>query len=758
MTTKLRREGAPPVAPRRTDYPLFRRTVLSNTEFPHTEHGEVLDDPLAWLRERDDPAVLEHLRAENAFTDAAMAASEALQDALYEQMVARIEEDDSSVPVRLGDFWYYQRERAGKQHALCCRKAARPGAPPDASYDSGAAEEVLLDLDELREAEELPYLRLGGYAPSSCGQLLAYSVDVAGHERFQVRVVDLATGEYLPDRLENASRSLAWGTVDGRSELLFYVTRDDAQRPHKVLRHRLGTDPEDDDLLWHEEDDRFFVGLRRSRSGRYLFVSAGSHTTTEIRLLDAHDPEAQIRPLTGRRPGVEFDVDHHPGDTEAGAAGAGASGRFFLLTNLDALEFRLVEVPDDESLREPSPESWREVVPYDPEVHLEQVVALRDHLVLLRRVDGLPSVRVFDLTSEVLAYEDVTFDDAAHDVRLGSHPELDNRLLRIEYENPVQPATVYDIELGTGEPILGERRRRKIETVHHYDPSLYEARRLTAEAPDGETVPVDVVLRRDRAKSLDDDERRPLLLYAYGSYGHSLEAKFYRNIVNLLDRGWAFAVAHVRGGGERGKWWHEAGRMEHAENTFHDFVACAERLIGEGLTTPRGLAIRGGSAGGLLVGATLNLRPDLFHAAIADVPFVDALQTMLDPSLPLTIIEYEEWGNPSDDVEAFRRIRGYSPIENVRNASYPHVLATGGLHDPRVQYWEPTKWVQVLRERTSGGLKLLHTHMEAGHGGSSGRYEHLREEARRQAFLLASMATERTPDRETGDMPQSAHG
>lgn len=751
MTTKLRRDGAPPVAPRRTDHPRYRQEL----------HGEILRDPLAWLRERDDPQVLEHLRAENAYTDAAMADTEAQQKTLYDEMVARIEEDDVTVPVRLGGHWYYERRRAGKQYALHCRRPARPKVPPDESYDADASEEILLDLDEMHEAEGLSYLRLGGFRPSPCGRLLAYSVDTAGHERFEVRILDLETREHLDAPLVNAAHSLAWGrtrSAEGLSEILYYVTRDEAQRPHCVMRHRLGVDPADDEMLWREDDERFFVGLRSARSGRYILVSAGSHTTSEVRLLDADDPAASLRLLTGRRQGVEFQADHHPGDDEQGIP-----ERFFLLTNLDAPEFRLVELPGDLPA-DPAPESWRDVVSHDPSIHLEAVLVLRRHLVLSRRVKGLPSIRVFDLTSRDRRFEDVRFDDEAHDAHLGSHPELDTRVLRLEYQTQVKPLTTLDIDLSTGDRLLSDRRERKVEVVHGYDASLYESHRLVAVARDGVEIPVDVVYRRDRSELLDDTPG-PLLLYGYGAYGHSLEAKFHPNIVSLLDRGWGFALAHVRGGGEMGKHWHEAGRVERKENTFYDFVACAETLVAEGLTTPRRLAIRGGSAGGLLVGATLNLRPDLFHAAIADVPFVDVLQTMLDPTLPLTVIEFEEWGDPESDVAAFGRIRGYSPIENVREAPYPHLLVTAGLHDPRVQYWEPAKWVQVLREKTTdGGLTLLRVHLEAGHGGASGRYEYLEQEAHRQAFLIAALATQRLPGgtaRPSGGdarMPQSSHG
>ena len=732
----------PPVARRRTDHPLFRRDI----------HDDVLEDRLSWLRDRSSSGVLEHLAAENAHTASAMADTEELQQTLYAEMVGRIEEDDIDVPVRFGKHWYYERRREAKQHAVHCRREAQHGVSPDESYDPSAPEQVLLDLDDLRESEGLSYLSLGAYRPSPCGRLLAYSVDRAGHERFEVRVLDLATGEHLADRLQNASHSLAWGTIEGCSEMLYYVTRDEAQRPHKVLRHRLGTDPADDELLWHEDDDRFFVAIRRSRSGRYLFLSAGSHTTSEVKLLDARDPQGEVRTLTGRHPGVEFDVDHHPGDPTNGI-----SGRFFLLTNLEAREFRLLEVSE----HDPARENWQDLVPHDPSVHLDEILVLGRHLVLRRRVEGLPSIRVFELKSGAQRFADVEFADPAHDVQIGPHAEQETARLRLMFQSPIRPRTTLEVELGdAGDAgLVGARSELKVEIVHGYDSALYETRRLVARAPDGEAIPVDFVQRRERRELLGGHVTGPLLLYGYGAYGHSLEAGFRRNVLSLLDRGWAFAVAHVRGGGEMGKWWHEAGRVENKENTFYDFVAAAEYLIESGLTSPRHLAIRGGSAGGLLIGAVLNLRPDLCHAAVADVPFVDVLQTMLDPSLPLTVIEYEEWGNPAEDIAAFRRIRGYSPVEGVgtRDAAYPHLLATAGLHDPRVQYWEPAKWVQVLREKTRGGQVLLQVHLEAGHGGASGRYESLRQEALRQAFLLAAMATERESVG-AADMPQSRHG
>lgn len=693
----LRNDAQPPSAPRRP--------------VRHELHGVEWEDPWAWLRNRDDPQVRRHLEAENAFADAVLADTEELRETLFQEMVARIEEDEVEAPIRFRGYWYYERKEAEKQYAIHCRRRAAG----DGGWDGSAEEEVLLDLNAIAAARGLSYLRLGVLRPGPESRLLAYSLDVEGSERYELRVLDLETGEHWPETISDTALGTAWGN-DG--ETLYYVTRDAAQRPYRAWRHRLGEDPAGDELLWEEEDERFFVSLGKSRSRRYVFLRLGSHVTSEVRILDADDPAGRFRPLTGRRPGVEFDVDHHA-----------ESGRFFLLTNLDALEFRLLEAPADD----PSAASWKDLVPHDPDIHLSAVVALRDHLILERRVAGLPSIRVVPLAAgdEDAEPWDLQFEEDAYDVALGAHLEAETTDLRVEYQSPVTPRRVFDVDLDSG-----ERTIRKRDRVHGYDPSLYETERIFAAARDGVEVPVDVVHRRDRTPG------GPLLLYGYGAYGHALEARFHRHLINLLDRGWAFALAHVRGGSEMGEAWHEAGKLEHKENTFHDFVAAAEELVHGGHTTPRRLAIRGGSAGGLLVGAVLNLRPDLCHAAVADVPFVDVLNTMLDPSIPLTVIEYDEWGDPSD-AEVFGRLRGYAPYENVRRGSYPHILATAGLNDPRVQYWEPAKWVQRLRSRTSGGRVILRTDLDAGHSGASGRYDTMRQEAVRQAFLLAAMETER---------------
>lgn len=695
----LRTDAQPPAAPRRP--------------VRHELHGVEWEDPWAWLRRRDDPEVRRHLEAENAYAEAVFADTEELRETLFREMVARIEEDEVEAPIRFRGHWYYERKEAEKQYAIHCRRPAGD----DGGWDESAAEEILLDLNSIAEERGLSYLKLGVLRPGPEPRLLAYSLDVAGAERYELRVLDLESGEHWPETISDTALGSAWGN-DG--ETLYYVTRDDAQRPYRVWRHRLGDDPGDDELLWEEEDERFFVGLGKSRSRRYVFLRLGSHVTSEVRILDADDPAGRFRPLTGRRPGVEFEVDHHE-----------PSRRFFLLTNLDALEFRLLEAPEGD----PSPEQWRDLVPHDPDVHLSAVLALSDHLVLERRVGGLPSIRVVPLGGggDVEADEpwDLHFDEDAYDLTLGAHLESETTDLRVEYQSPVTPRRVFDVDLDSG-----KRTIRKRDRVHGYDPSLYETERIFATARDGVGIPVDVVRRRDRAPG------GPLLLYGYGAYGYALEARFHRNLINLLDRGWAFALAHVRGGSEMGEAWHEAGKLEHKENTFRDFVAVAEELVRGGHTTPRGLAIRGGSAGGLLVGAVLNLRPDLCHAAVADVPFVDVLNTMLDPSIPLTVIEYDEWGDPAD-AEVFGRLRGYAPYENVRRSAYPHLLVTAGLNDPRVQYWEPAKWVQRLRSRTSGGTVILRTDLDAGHSGASGRYDTLRQEALRQAFLLAAMETER---------------
>ena len=657
-------------------------------------HGEIRIDEYAWLRDRNDPAVLAHLEAENRHTEHAMRATEPLQQRLYEEMRGRIRETDLSVPERRDGWLYYTRTEAGTQYPIFCRRQ-------DAH---GAEEQILLDVNRLAAGHA--YFRLGGFEVSPDHRLLAYSADVTGSESFALVVRNLETGELFPESIANTSPSLAWAN-DSRT--LFYVVLDEARRPCRLLRHAVGTDPDDDELVYFEPDEAFFMDVGATRSRRFLLLDLSSHSTTEVRFADADDPRAEFRTLEPRRPGIEYNVTHH-GD------------RFFIVTNDAAPNFRLVSAPE----QSPGREHWTEVLPYRPAVKLDSADAFRDHLVVWEREAGLRQVRVLDLASRT--EHTVEFPEPVYTIRQHANPEFDTDVLRFSYTSMVTPNSVVDYDM--------RRRtwtvRKQTEVLGGFDPVNYRSQRLLAQAPDGMQVPISLVYR----VPLEPGSPRPLLLNGYGAYGISYDPSFSSSALSLLDRGWIVAIAHVRGGEEMGRAWYEDGRLLRKRNTFSDFIAAAEHLVAEGYTSPARLAIAGGSAGGLLMGAVTNLRPDLFRAVVAEVPFVDVVNTMLDASLPLTVIEYDEWGNPNER-EFYEYIRSYSPYDNVESKDYPHILVTAGLNDPRVAYWEPAKWTARLRARkTDRNRLLLRTNMGAGHGGASGRYDHLREVAFKYAFLV----------------------
>jgi len=666
---------------------------------PHTvtRQGKQVVDPYHWMRDetRKDETVLAHLREENAYTDAVMAPLAGDLESLFEEMVARIKEDDETPPVRWGGFLYYSRTEKGKQYRIFCRRRA----------GSETGDEQIF-LDSNREAEGHQYYRLGAVSVSPDHRLLAWAADTNGGETYTIRVRDLETGENLPDTIEGAYATVEWA-ADNRT--LFYTTLDKTHRPYRLHRHRLGARGEDP-LVFEEPDESFFLGLHKTRSGRYLMLHLGSNDTNESHYLEAGDPTGEFRRIDPRKKGVEYSVDHW-GD------------RFLIHTNEDAINFRLFEVPIVDPIRA----NWNEVIAHRQEVQLEQVEPFRDHLAVIERRAGLRRLRVFSMPG----YEshDVEFDEAAYTVSVSQNPEYETGTLRFLYESLVTPETTIDYD-------MNERTReiRKVEEVlGGYKPEEYTSERIHATAPDGTRVPVSLVRRKDARL----DGNNPLLLYGYGAYGSThTDPGFHSIRLSLIDRGFVFAIAHVRGGGDLGRPWYFAGKLEHKNNTFTDFIACAEHLIESGYTSPDRMSIRGGSAGGLLVGAVVNLRPDLFRAAIAKVPFVDVMNTMLDPGLPLTVIEYDEWGNPNDR-EAYDRMLAYSPYDNVAGQAHPDLLVTGGLNDPRVSYWEPAKWVARLREMETGGnVVLLKTDLGAGHGGPSGRYNSIREIALEYGFLI----------------------
>ena len=648
-------------------------------------HGDDHEDPYQWLRDKESPEVLHYLEDENRYMASVMQTTEELQHQLYSEMVARIEEDDQTVPVRRGDYFYYTRTERGKQYTIYCRRAA-----------AGGDEEILLDGNHLAEGEK--YFRIGVFAPSPDHRLLAYSIDTEGDEVYTVMVKDLATGQLLPDRLTETYYDLEWANDNCT---LFFNKVDATKRPYELWRHRLGD--AESARVFHEPDERFNLGLTKTRSRAWMLLTLSSATSSEVWLWPADAPAQEPELMYARRPQIEYDITHQ-------------GERFYIRINDQGRNFRLLEAP----VADPTVENWCEVIPHRPQVLLETVVAFAEHLVLVEREGGLRRVRVgLDHV--------VQFPHPVYHVFPHSNPEYHADSFRFEYTSMVTPPTVIDYHLGTH-----ERTVRKTMVVHGYDADAYTTERILVTVADGAQVPVALVYRR----GLNRQEPNPTMLYGYGSYGLNTEPTFNSDRLCLLDRGWIWAIAQVRGGSELGTPWHDDGKMMLKRNTFSDFIACAEHLVANGYTAPEKLAIMGRSAGGLLMGTVVNERPKLFQAAIAGVPFVDVVNTMLDASLPLTVGEYEEWGNPNE-AEAYRYMKSYSPYDNIGPHDYPHLLVLAGLNDPRVQYWEPAKWVARLRATKQGAREiLLKTEMGAGHFGPSGRYERFKETAFEYAFLL----------------------
>ena len=657
-----------------------------------TIHGDLRQDDYAWLRQKDDPEVLAYLEAENAHADAVMQPTDALRARLYDEMLARIKEDDRTVPYRRGGYFYYSRTEKGKQYPIFCRKAGNLDAP----------EEVTLDLNVL--AEGRPYLGLGAAAVSDDGHRLAYTIDFSGFREYTLYVKDLRTGTLEPDRIEKVV-SVGWA-ADG--ETLFYVTEDAAKRPYRLYRHRLGQTV--DDLEYEERDALFHLNVERSRSLAYLFAVSASFTTTEARYLPAGEPAAAWRVLLPREKGHEYHVDHG-GDL------------FYIRTNGGGRRnFRLVSAP----VADPRPDQWRELIPHREDVMLEDVEVFAGHHVVHERQDGLVGLRITALADGAVHH--VQFPEPAYDVASEANAEFRTGTYRFSYQSLITPPSVFDYDVTSRERVL----LKQIEVLGGYDPSRYRTERAHATAPDGTRVPLSLVYRAGTPR----DGSSPLLLSGYGAYGAPYPVLFSSNRLSLLDRGVTMAIAHVRGGGELGKRWHDEGRMLRKRNTFTDFIACAEFLIATGHTAAGRLAIEGGSAGGLLVGAVLNMRADLFQAAVLRVPFVDVINTMLDESLPLTVGEFEEWGNPKVP-DHYEYMKTYCPYTNLRPQPYPAILVRTSLNDSQVMYWEPAKYVARLRALKPDDQPLVFKiTMDAGHGGASGRYDHLREIAFDYSFIL----------------------
>ncbi len=660
-------------------------------------------DDLSWLRRRDDPRVIEFLERENERAEREMAPLGDLVDALYREFRVRIEEDDTSVPVRIDDYDYYYRTERGKPYRIWARRPA-----------AGGDEEIVLDENAL--AVSYDFCRVGGHAVSPDHRYVAYVFDTTGDEKHTLVVKEIATGDHLPERIERTAEDLAWAE-DGRT--LFYVTRDALNRAYRVYRHRIGFDPSEDALVFEEKDAAFHVSLRKSRSRRFIWIGASSAITKDVLYIDAAAPEQPARRLAERLRGTEYEA-HDAGDA------------LLIRTNEGARNFRLLRAPLDAD-RVPAPRgAWTEVRPHDEEVMFEGLEPFRDFLVHVERERGIRHLRVEPRHGGRGSFR-VPIEGEVRAVQVGENPDFAATRFRYVVSTPVQPPMTFEIDPDPGEPVL-----LKQEPVPGFDATGYEVKRLWAEADDGARIPISIV----HARGLELHGDHPCLLNGYGAYGICYEPAFNGQVISLLDRGFVHAIAHVRGGGEMGEAWHEQGKMLQKRNSFTDFVRCAERLIEAGYTSTARLGIQGRSAGGLLMGGVVNLRPDLFRSVVAGVPFVDVLATMLDPSIPLTVIEYEEWGDPRIP-EYYDYIRSYSPFDNVREAAYPHMLVTAGLHDTRVQFWEPARWVARLRERrTDDRLLLLRTDMGAGHVGPSNRFRWLEEKAVEYAFLLATLAPE----------------
>ena len=665
------------------------RPVITNP------HGVRMVDPYSWLRQKENPEVIDYLKAENAYAEKSTAHLEDLRKKIYDEMLGRIKEDDTTVPWEANDGWiYYSRTEEGKAYDIICRKSGEDGE-----------EQIILNINDLAEGHE--FYDVTTWETSPDGRYLAWLADTSGYEENDLLVKDLETGEVIDAVVQHANPfSLAWANDN---KTIFYARQDEAKRPDRIFRHRLGTPAEDDVQVYHDPDGMFYVSASRNRSGESIFIGSGSQLTSEWHEIDTDDPEMDPRVIAPRRHGVEYEVDRH-GD------------RYFILTNDNATNFKIMTT----SVATPQERNWTAFIPHDPEVYLTGLDAFKDHLVVSERRDGFRALRVIDLADG--SSHQIEVPEQVSAIGTGMNARFDTTNLRYGYQSPVTPPSVYDYDMNTRQATLRKQR----EVLGGFESSDYVAVRSEAEAADGALIPVTVVHR----KGIKPDGSNPLWVYGYGSYGSSMDPWFSSNRLSLLDRGVVFAIAHIRGGAEKGRSWYDHGKMEQKVNTFTDFIAVVEALRDEGWGDPDRIAIQGGSAGGLLMGAVLNMRPDLFTVAQADVPFVDVINTMSDPSIPLTVGEYEEWGNPAEPA-AFHRMLAYSPYDNIREMDYPTILVTAGLNDSRVHYWEPAKWTARLRDhKTDDNLLIMKTNMGAGHGGSSGRYGRLEELAFEYAFML----------------------
>lgn len=669
--------------------------VMSNTT---TLHGEVRVDNYSWLREKTNPDVIAYLEAENKYTEALSKPFVGLQDKIYQEILSRIKQTDLSVPYKLGEFWYYTRTEEGKQYSIYCRKRG----------SMEAAEQIVLDLNELAKGHK--FIGLGLYQVSDDGNLLAYSLDTTGFRQYKLQFKDLRSRQILADSIGQVN-SAVWA-VDNRT--LFYIKEDHAKRPYRLYRHVLGG--KNDELLFEEKDELYRIFTYRSSDKKYIFLASASSETGETQYLRSDQPAGAFKMLSTREFDHEYEVDHR-GD------------RFYIRTNKNAKNYRLITALD----ADPRPENWKEFRPHRSNVKIESIDLFANHIVFSERENGLMKLRAHDFRTGKT--QELAFPEPVYSAFSNVNPEFDTKIFRYSYQSFVTPSSIFDYDMETGTSTL----LKQTEVLGGYDPKQYQSERIYAKAADGTMIPISLVYKRGMKRNGSN----PLLLYGYGSYGASSSVTFSVPRLSLLDRGVVYAIGHIRGGGDLGEEWHDNGKMLKKKNTFTDFIACAEHLVREKYTSIERLAIQGGSAGGLLIGAVLNMRPDLFQAAHLGVPFVDVINTMLDESLPLTVGEFLEWGNPKKKEE-YEYIKTYCPYTNIAAKTYPNMLVTTSLNDSQVMYWEPAKYVAKMRAtRTDHNLLLLKTNMGAGHGGASGRYDAFKEQAFIMAFILNQLGVEK---------------
>lgn len=660
-----------------------------------TIHDDTRIDNYYWMNDRNNPEVIEYLKSENEYTETALEPTEKLQEELFEEMKGRIKEDDESVPYKKNGYYYYTRYEKGKEYPIYCRK----------KETLEAEEEVMLNVNEMAEGYE--FYQVTGLSVSPDNNLLAYGIDTVGRRKYTIHIKNLETGEIYDDRVPVTTGRAVWANDN---ETLFYTKKHpETLRSFQIFKHKLGEHNSQDKEIYEESDDTFSASVSKSKSGDYIFISSHSTMADEYRFLDANKPNGTFSVIQPRERGLEYSVSHY-GD------------HFYIVTNFEAKNFRLMRT----SINKGKKEHWEEIIPQRDDVFLRGIEIFNDYLAVEERKDGLTRIGIRNWDKDNMHYID--FEEEAYAAHISTNYDYESKLLRFNYSSMTTPNSVYDYNMESREREL----KKQEEVLGDFDPDNYEAKRLWAKADDGTEIPISMVYRKDIKKN----GKHPTLLYGYGSYGATIDPRFSTTRLSLLDRGFIFAIAHIRGSQYLGRAWYEDGKLLKKKNTFTDFNDCAEHLINENYTSPDKLYAMGGSAGGLLMGAVVNMQPELYNGVVAAVPFVDVVTTMLDEDIPLTTSEFDEWGNPKEE-KYYEYMLSYSPYDNVKEQDYPNMLVTSGLHDSQVQYWEPTKWVAKLRDmKTDDNLLLLHTNMEAGHGGSSGRYEALKETAREYAFIL----------------------